>query len=91
MATTKVTITIDAGVLADAQAVADALGMSVSAWISECTRRETFRTAMKNHADWCAAQGLTGEPHDAGRAELVAGAQAEMHRLAQTRHGRDAA
>ncbi|HET9255008.1 MAG TPA: hypothetical protein VFO16_07365, partial [Pseudonocardiaceae bacterium] len=85
MSTTWVTITIDEGVYQDAVAVAAEHGMSVSAWISRCTRLETMRDALARHARWCAAAGLTGPAYDQQRAQLIVGAVTEMDRLSEAR------
>jgi hypothetical protein len=85
MTTTRVTVTIDAGVLADAQAVAAEHGMSVSAWISQCTKRETMRDALRRHRDWCATAGLAGDSYEQYRAQLIADAGAELDRLGEAR------
>jgi hypothetical protein len=78
MASTKVTVTMDAGVLADARAAAAEHGMSVSPWITRCTKRETMRDALQRHQDWCAAEGLAGNSYEQERAEVTAGAVAEL-------------
>jgi hypothetical protein len=79
--TTTVTVNMDVGVLADARATAAEHGMSVSAWITWCTRRETMRDALQRHREWCAAVGLTGEAYLQGRAEMLSAAAAELDRL----------
>ena len=89
MATTRVTITMDDGVYQDALATAAEHGMSVSAWISRCTRLETMRDALRRHQQWCAAEDLTGPTYEQHRADLATEAAAELDRLDQTR-GRDA-
>jgi hypothetical protein len=89
MSTTRVTITIDDGVYQDALAAAAEHQMSVSAWIARCTRLETMRDALTRHQQWCAAEGLTGPDSEERRAHVVAGAAAELDRLAQVR-GRNA-
>lgn len=85
MSTTRVTITIDAGVYQDALAAAAEHQMSVSAWIARCTRVETMRDALSRHQQWCAAEGLTGPASNEQRAHLAA----ELDRLARAR-GRNA-
>jgi hypothetical protein len=85
MSTTRVTITMDEGVYQDAVAVAAEHEMSVSAWISRCTRLETMRDALGRHAQWCAAAGLTGPAHDQQRAQLIVDAATEMDRLSEAR------
>ncbi|MGH3513179.1 MAG: hypothetical protein ACRDRB_12985 [Pseudonocardiaceae bacterium] len=89
MSTTRVTITMDDGVYQDALAAAAEHGMSVSAWISRCTRAETMRDALTRHQQWCAAEGLTGPDYDQQRARLAADAAAELDRLGAAR-GRNA-
>ncbi|CAM2955260.1 hypothetical protein SAXI111661_10330 [Saccharomonospora xinjiangensis] len=44
MATRKVTVSLDDGVLAFAEKAAKARGVSVSAWLSRAARREAVRT-----------------------------------------------
>ncbi len=85
MSTTRVTITMDEGVYQDAVAAAAEHGMSVSAWISRCTRLETMRDALKRHQQWCVAEGVTGPAYDEQRAQLAADAAAELDRLADAR------
>jgi hypothetical protein len=85
MATTRVTITMDDGVYQDALAAAAEHGVSVSAWISRCTRLETMRDALTRHQQWCAAEGLTGPAHEQRHARLTTDAAAELDRLGQTR------
>ena len=89
MATTRVTITMDEGVYQDALAAAAEHGMSVSAWISRCTRAETMRDALTRHQQWCAAEGLSGADYEQQRAQLAADGVAELDRLGATR-GRNA-
>jgi hypothetical protein len=89
VSTTRVTITIDDGVYQDALAAAAEHGMSVSAWITRCTRLETMRDALTRHQQWCAAEGLTGPASDEQRSHLTAEAAAELERLNQVR-GRNA-
>lgn len=93
MSTTRVTITIDDGVYQDAVAAAAENGMSVSAWISRCTRLETMRDALTRHQQWCAAEGLIGTTYEQQRAQLAIDAAAELGRLHQDRAqgGTDAA
>ena len=85
MSTTRVTITIDEGVYQDALAAAAEHGMSVSAWISRCTRLETMRDVLTRHQQWCAAEGLTGPDYEQRRAHLAADAATELDRLGQSR------
>jgi hypothetical protein len=85
MSTTRVTITMDEGIYQDAVAVAAEHGMSVSAWISRCTRLETMRDALGRHAQWCAAAGLTGPAYDQQRTQLIVDAATEMDRLSDAR------
>jgi len=87
--TTRVTITMDEGVYHDALAAAAEHQMSVSAWISRCTRAETMRDALTRHQQWCAAEGLSGPDYEQHRAHLAADAAAELDRLGAAR-GRDA-
>jgi hypothetical protein len=89
MPTTRVTITMDAGVYQDAVAAATEHGVSVSAWISRCTRLETMRDSLTRHQQWCAAEDLTGPAYEHQRAHLAAEAVAELDRLGKDR-GRDA-
>ncbi|MGH3766481.1 MAG: hypothetical protein ACRDS0_18125 [Pseudonocardiaceae bacterium] len=89
MPTTRVTITMDDGVYQDALAAAAEHGMSVSAWISRCTRVETMRDALTRHQQWCTAEGLTGSDYEQQRAQLAANAAAELDRLGAAR-GRNA-
>lgn len=89
MSTTRVTITLDDGVYQDTLAAAAEHGMSVSAWITRCTRLETMREALTRHQQWCAAEGLTGPTVEEERAHLAAEAGAELDRLNQD-HGRNA-
>lgn len=89
MPTTRVTITIDDGVYQDAIVAAAEHGVSVSAWISRCTRLETMRDALMRHQQWCAAEDLTGPAYEQQRAHLGAEAAAELDRLGEAR-GRDA-
>jgi hypothetical protein len=89
MPTTRVTITIDEGVYQDAAAAALEHGMSVSAWISRCTRIETMRDALARHQQWCAAESLAGPAYEEQRAQLVSEAADELDRLS-AEHGRDA-
>jgi hypothetical protein len=53
-------ITIDDGVYQDALAAAAEHEVSVSAWITRCTRLETMRDALTRHQQWCAAEDLIG-------------------------------
>ncbi len=85
MSTTRVTITMDDGVYQDALAAAAEHGVSVSAWISRCTRLETMRDALTRHQQWCAAEGLAGPDYEQQRAHLAADAAAELDRLGQAR------
>ncbi len=85
MSTTRVTITMDEGVYRDAQAAAAEHGLSVSAWVTRCTRLETMRDALARHQEWCAGVGLTGDAYEQRRAELAAAATAELDRLAEAR------
>jgi hypothetical protein len=89
MSTTRVTITMDDGVYQDALAAAAEHGVSVSAWISRCTRLETMRDALRRHQQWCAAESLTGPSYEQQRAQLAAEAAAELDRLGQA-HGQGA-
>ncbi|MGQ0775879.1 MAG: hypothetical protein ACT4NY_15910 [Pseudonocardiales bacterium] len=89
MPTTRVTITMDDGVYQDAVVTAAEHGMSVSAWISRCTRLETMRDALTRHQQWCAAEDLTGRAYEQQRAHLAADAAAELDRLSEVR-GRNA-
>lgn len=89
MSTTRVTITMDEGVYQDAAAAALEHGMSVSAWISRCTRMETMRDALARHQQWCAAEGLAGSAYEQQRAQLASEAAIELDRLG-TERGRDA-
>ena len=89
MPTTRVTITMDDGVYQDALASAAEHGMSVSGWISRCTRAETMRDALTRHQQWCAAEGLSGSDYEQQRAHLAADAAAELDRPGAAR-GRDA-
>ncbi|WP_043537294.1 hypothetical protein [Saccharomonospora cyanea] len=47
MATRKVTVSLDDGVLAFAEQAAKAHGVSVSAWLSRAARREAVRTGFR--------------------------------------------
>lgn len=85
MSTTRVTITMDDGVYQDALAAAAEHGMSVSAWISRCTRAETMRDALTRHQRWCAAEGLSGSDDDQRRAHLAVDAAAELDCLGAER------
>jgi hypothetical protein len=85
MSTTRVTITMDDGVYQDALAAAAEHGVSVSAWISRCTRLETMRDALTRHQQWCAAEGLAGSGDEQQRAHLAAEVTAELDRLGQAR------
>jgi hypothetical protein len=89
MPTTRVTITMDDGVYQDALAAAAEHGLSVSAWISRCTRLETMRDALRRHQQWCAAEGLAGPTCEQQRSHLAADAAAELDRLDHAR-GRNA-
>lgn len=80
---------MDDGVYQDAAAAATEHGVSVSAWISRCTRAETMRDALKRHQQWCAAEDLTGPVYEQQRAHVAAEAAAELDRLGEA-HGRDA-
>jgi hypothetical protein len=80
---------MEEGVYQDAATVAAEHGMSVSAWISRCTRLETMRDALARHRQWCTAAGLTGPAHELQRAQVIADAGAEMDRLSKTRQGSD--
>lgn len=93
MSTTRVTITMDDGVYQDAVSAAAEHGMSVSAWITRCTRAETMRDALTRHQQWCAAEGLTGSAYEQQRAQLAAEAATELDRLsaARGRNNSDAA
>lgn len=91
MSTTRVTITMDEGVYRDAAEVAAEHGMSVSAWISRCTRLETMRDALTRHQKWCTAAGLTGLDYEQQQAQILTDAAAELDRLSQTRDAGDAA
>ena len=77
------------GVYQDALASAAEHGMSVSGWISRCTRAETMRDALTRHQQWCAAEGLSGSDYEQQRAHLAADAAAELDRLGAAR-GRNA-
>lgn len=85
MSTTRVTITMDDGVYQDAAAAATEHDMSMSAWISRCTRLETMRDALTRHQEWCAAEGLSGPAYEEQRAYLAADAAAELDRLGAAR------
>lgn len=89
MPTTRVTITMDDGVYQDAVAAAAEHGVSVSAWISRCTRLETMRDALTRHQQWCTAENLTGHSYEQQRAHVAAEAAAELDRLGEAR-GQDA-
>ena len=93
MPSTRVTITMDDGVYRDALAAAAEHQMSVSAWISRCTRAETMRDALTRHQQWCAAEGLSGPDYEQQRTQLAADAAAELDRLgaARARNASDAA
>ena len=80
---------MDEGVYQDALAAAAEHQMSVSAWISRCTRAETMRDALTRHKQWCAAEGLSGPDDEQQRAHLAVDAAAELDRLGAAR-GRDA-
>ncbi|EHY87777.1 hypothetical protein ACWGRK_14825 [Saccharomonospora azurea] len=47
MATRKVTVSLDDGVLAFAEQAAKAHGVSLSAWLSKAARREVVRTGFR--------------------------------------------
>ncbi|WP_040919909.1 hypothetical protein [Saccharomonospora glauca] len=47
MATRKVTVSLDDGVLAFAEQAAKATGISVSAWLAKAARREAVRTGFR--------------------------------------------
>jgi hypothetical protein len=89
--TTRVTITIDEGTLHDATDAASEHGMSVSAWITRCTERETRRDALARHQQWCAAEGLSGDSYGQHRSQLIADAAAELDRRSEGHRGTDAA
>lgn len=76
---------MDDGVYQDAVAAAAEHEMSVSAWISRCTRLETMRDALTRHQQWCAAEGLTGPGYEEQRAQLATDAAAELDRLGTAR------
>lgn len=80
---------MDDGVYQDAVAAAAEHGVSVSAWISRCTRLETMRDALTRHQQWCAAERLSGPGYEQQHAQLAADAAAELDRLGDAR-GRDA-
>ncbi len=80
---------MDDGVYQDALAASAEHGVSVSAWISRCTRLETMRDALTRHQQWCAAEDLTGSAYEQQRAHLATETAAELDRLDQTR-SRDA-
>lgn len=86
MPTTRVTITMDDGVYRDAVAAAAEHGVSVSAWISRCTRLETMRDALTRHQQWCAAEDLTGPAYEQQSVHLAADAAAELDRLGEARN-----
>lgn len=85
MAATRVTVTMDEGVYRDACDAAAEHGVSVSAWITRCTRTETMRDALARHQGWCASEGLTGAEHEERQAQVIADAAAEFDRLAESR------
>jgi hypothetical protein len=91
MSTTRVTITMDEGVYRDAADVAAEHGVSVSAWITRCTRLETMRDALTRHQRWCEAAGLAGHAYEQQRAHMLTEAAAEMDRLSKERNTGDAA
>jgi hypothetical protein len=76
---------MDDGVYRDALAAATEHGVSVSAWISHCTRLETMRDALTRHQQWCAAEDLTGPEYEDQRAHLATDAAAEQDRLGKAR------
>lgn len=82
---------MDEGVYRDACDAAAEHDMSVSAWITRCTRAETMRDALARHQEWCAAEGLSGPEHEEQQARLVADAAAELDRLGEGHRGTDAA
>lgn len=89
MPTTRVTITMDDGVYQDTLTAAAEHGMSVSAWITRCTRLETMRDALTRHQRWCADEGLTGPDYEQQRAHVAADAAAELDRLSASRGRND--
>ncbi len=76
---------MDDGVYQDAVAAAAEHGVSVSAWISRCTRLETMRDALTRHQEWCAAEGLSGPAYEEQRAQQATDAAAELDRLGSAR------
>jgi hypothetical protein len=78
-----VMITMGDGVYQDAVAAAAEHGMSVSAWVSRCTRLETMRDGLTRHQQWCVAEGLTGPAYELQRAHLAVAAVAELDRLGE--------
>ncbi len=83
------TITIDDGVYQDALTTAAEHGMSVSAWITRCTRLETMRDALIRHQQWCADEGLSGADYEQQRGHLAADTNAELDRLSANRSRND--
>lgn len=80
---------MDDGVYQDALTAAAEHGMSVSAWITRCTRLETMRDALTRHQRWCADERLTGPDYEQQRAHVAADAAAELDRLSASRGRND--
>jgi hypothetical protein len=87
MATQKITITIDEGVLEDAAGMAAQRGLSLSTWISHCTHKHTYREALAD-AQAHRAQLRASDPnYGAWQTQLLAQQRERARRLVDERTG----
>ena len=87
MATQKITITIDEGVLEDAAEMAAQRGLSLSTWISHCTHKHTYREALADAQAHRAQLRASDPSYGAWQTQLLAQQSERARRLADERAG----
>ncbi|HKE52973.1 MAG TPA: hypothetical protein VKE25_15825 [Actinomycetes bacterium] len=87
MATQKITITIDEGVLEDAAEMAAQRGLSLSTWISQCTHNHTYREALVDAQAHRAQLRASDPSYGEWQTRLLAQQSERARRLADERTG----
>ncbi|MCI0687838.1 MAG: hypothetical protein L0Y54_11460 [Sporichthyaceae bacterium] len=87
MATQKITITIDEGVLEDAAEMAAQRGLSLSTWISYCTHKHTYREALADAQAHRARLRASDPSYGEWHSQLLAQQSERAQRLVDERAG----
>ena len=87
MATQKITITIDEGVLEDAAELAAQRGLSLSTWISTCTHNHTYREALADAQAHRARLRASDPTYGEWQTQLLAQQSERARRLVDERSG----